>query len=558
MKRNTFALKTKGWHRLIENAPSLAQVAGPEAPFPREVVLPGPGSATIWFAESTAQAVQARPDVLRKPRHFTKVLLPDLLASALHPENQGLALDLEAVLTDEDVLGVDLGHDTEVDGVARTFRRALAAATEVRHLLARGRSDGAVVTYGSLAADADCPPRHGDPLGARLDAVVGLARELAEQLGKDYVPLPNGNVGRAEQLFQKLIVQAVGARTHWEAQLGKAHAKVEAGWDMVHELIRQVSVAHGFIEDLKCAALPPMLVPQWERARIDFDRTCRRVVDAVASGAAMDASESIVRALPASAAALFDAWNPSRHLGDHDVAADLMVLVQVVESVVRTPPFDAYLKRGAGIAKLLKATHRVFPDRPVVLGVVGSPAAVRRASAYLELEPPARSLTEAYRCLTKRLAGRAVLAEHGFDVKEVKSTLGGFYQSVRPPVFCSGLMALRAYQVYRDACAVLGITPKTQLAEKAFFADGPSETLVPAPLAWSPPPLAPREAAEAVALCRDLVLSFTQTPGLPEEWVVRLLPLLYGDRPLAIEDHLREYQQLREELLSGAKRLVAA
>lgn len=237
-----------------------------------------------------------------------------------------------------------------------------------------------------------------------------------------------------------------------------------------------------------------------------------------------------------------------------------MMLVQVVESVVRTPPFDVHLKlKNQGIARLLKAAHRAFPDRPVVLGVVGSPATVRRANVYLELEPPAASLAEAYRRLTKRLARRAVQASEGFDLDGTRTALVDFYKAVKPPVFCAGLLALRAYQVYRDACAVLGLRPKTQLAEKAFFAHGPSETLVPDPLTWAAPPLVARQAAETVSLCRDLVLSFTQTPELPEEWVACLLPLLYGDRTYTVEELLREYAKLQDELLGGeaeAKRIA--
>lgn len=316
MKRNDFALKAKGWHRLIENAPAL-QTAGvgagaAAAPFgfPSEVVLPR-GGATLRFSEATVQAVQNRPDILRKARHVIKVILPDLLASTLHPENRGLALDLERVLGDDELLGVDLGGDeAALQGVARTFREALAAVGAARELLGFGKAEaaaGATVTYGRLETTSS--PSSDEGLAARLDAVVGLARELADQLGPGFEPRPAGNVSRFAKLFEKLIVQAMGARGgHWEAQLAKARAKVEAAWDMVYELVRQVGLADGFMEDLRTMALPPLLAVQRERARLDFVRTCRRVVAAVAPGAG--AEDPAFRPSQLEPPRLFDAWNP--------------------------------------------------------------------------------------------------------------------------------------------------------------------------------------------------------------------------------------------------------
>lgn len=246
----------------------------------------------------------------------------------------------------------------------------------------------------TAASDAPCSD---EGLAARIQAVVALARELADQLGPEFNPRPEGNVSRFSRLFEKLIVQAVSPRgEHWEAQLAKARAKVEAAWDMFYELVRQVGLADGFMEDLRTMSKPPLLAMQRERAGLDFARTCRRVVAAVAPGAG--AEDPAFRPSQVEPPRLFDVWNPAQHLGDHDVAVDLMMLVQVVESVVRTPPFDVHLKRKSqGITRLLKAAHRAFPDRPVVLGVVGSPATVRCANAYLELEPPAASLSEVYR-----------------------------------------------------------------------------------------------------------------------------------------------------------------
>lgn len=546
--KKKFGLNDMAWERLLETSSHMIQSTS----FPSEIVL-APSNAVITFASSATTHFQKHPESLSSLPEVLKFALPDIVTSILSFENHGKEVDLHTLLVKE--LGLDVGV---AEGAADAIRRILLAVDQIHHCLhpldkstARAR-----VVYAGECAFSN------PGLASNLDAIVKTAKGFAESdLLREYLAThePQGTLQRFQRACVKLCVQAAHSDT--SVSLGRLKDRMAHAVDVAACLVKEIATCHGFLDALvtmtdttRPGAFPALLGSMCRRAALNFARECTSMLRMVCPEAAETIAQGLegdpvfsafrLESIVKYQALIFDTWqhNPSTTI----LSQDLLFLAQILRDFQKTPPFDALVRR-TPISRLVEEIEDCFPNR-IIIHPIASHRVLATANEAASMPPPPKNLGKVYQFLIKQQAANAVRSEQGYDVNTTLSFFRDFYRRVQPPVFSSGILALRVYQVYRDVCVILGLTPSAALPERAFFEKHPSETLVPDPFHWTPAPLVDRRVADAVAACRDMVLAYTQTPQLPEAWVRRLLEYLCGQQTYTKHDISSIFQHIETEL----------
>lgn len=326
--------------------------------------------------------------------------------------------------------------------------------------------------------------------------------------------LPDGHL---QMLHDKLVAMAHRSRRRRGLHPSKIQRLCEYVADTIHHLQPLVDVIHLY-DTLAHLPTPTPPVPRaWLVA------ACKR----------------FRRALPqlrqADVTGLFDAHVPQNM---DTILHEARVVTQVFAKT--QPPFRAKARE----VLRARAPPSIYPSQPAIQNT---------PSSWSDTEPPPglvhewgvhqhhdiKTMDDVWRDVIQKQA-LACVRQQDFDPDQVVSFYHRLYKTGHhhyPKTwdFSSQLLAMATYQVYADASVTLGL-PVQRFAESRFFDKRIPETLVPQPWAWMPPPLVPRQCAEAAALCKDLVLTHTQDPVLAPTWVDSLAPLACLARDLTMAD----------------------
>lgn len=542
--KKTFGLNDVSWERLIESSSKMVD----------PVFFSPENQATFKLGNESTSYFKQHPEALGDSRQVLKYILPEIIEGALCPENHGKHVDLAVLLSQE--IGVD---PSIVNGIADAVCRTLFAMDKIHACLhpLEGPLPRCQVDY-------DSPSNPPNPaLSQDLDRVVGMARTLAaSDVLHTYLQhhKPQTTLQRFERACFKLCVQA--ASSDKSITVDKLGDRMAHALDVSAALVREIAKCHGFLDALMTmadaaspAAFPPLLRSLCRRAVLNFTGECVNVLNKVCPEAAGEITGNAetpdfqafrLEQIMKHQALIFDTWKLNTDMTS--LSRDLLHLARICRQFAKTPPFDVFASR-TPILRLLDEIEDCFPNR-IILHPIASHNVLVRANEEARMPPPPKNLGRVYRFLMKQQVTNAVLSEQGYDLSTTLKFFQEFYKRVRPPVFSSGILALRVYQLYRDVCVILGLTPEPALPEKAFF-QNVSETLVPDPFTWAPAPLADRHVADAICDCRDMILAYTQTPQLPEIWVRRLLGYLCGNRTYKKDDMQNIYHHIQNELMQA-------
>lgn len=559
MQKNDFGLRTHKWKTLLDTSTSLLQI---EQGFPPTVNVPK-DNVVVRFAQSTLAKMQKRPSVLNKVPLVLRIVLPDILQSILREENHGKTIHVDKLLVD--VLDTRL---TPKDLRCIVDTTCLVVQTmDAIYALLHPSSPTPKMPRAQVAPSPDMSADNGE-LKVKLDQVVAMVREFAEtELMDPYLRLhaPGRNVQKFQQASFRLCMHATYAKRDWS--VGPLRSTMMHAMDASFRLVREITQCHGFLEELETLVstktgthrFPPLLASFCQRAMLNFTHEahgvlahiCPDAIPIVFSGSGQDGQTSpsfhdfrLINMVKHQAL-FFDTWMQSANTAC--LFKDLLLLVNIFKDIVKTPPLSLFVQH-TSLSKTLAHIHAAtaskrFDDMATHMPTT-SPAVVAKAVDFAALPdpPPVVSLVHIYQRLIKRLAKEALFPKRKFVLEDVVAYFQAFYHHVQPPVFHSGILAMRVYQVYRDASYILGLPLDTTLPEKAFFQDHLPETLVPDPYAWIPPPLARRSVAQGVSMCRDLVLAYVQEAQLPDTWIERLAEFVTGNRVYTKDEVLVEYQ----------------
>lgn len=517
MKKHNFGLQTRKWKTLIEASSSIMDTAPSTAPTPRHA------------------------------RSILKGVMPGILATIQRNEHSGRTL----VLTDHADIPLDNAMRQCVLETTQVVVEAMDRIHALLHPLA-----------GPLPRAKLAPVElRGDHLAlrSRLERVVQLVTDFAEgDILGPYLrkQAPRQNVRQFQQSAFQLCVQATYAKLNWSVDL--LRERMTLAMDMACLLVREITRCHGFLEELGTlssqgtpGSVPPILTAMCGRAMLNFTAAAHDLLKQVSPEAvpAVCGDEEIPRFhhfrldnLVKYQALLFDTSSGSADLGC--LSRDLLLVAHIFQETAQTPPYSLFV-RHTSVTNTLGHIYAAFPDRDrVLVAPLASMAILEKANTFAAPGAPLQALSEVYTRLIRRLAKEAICTQKGFLLDDVLAYFRAFYKAVNPPVYNSGILAMRVYQVYRDTAIILGLSVEASLPEKAFFGDI-SETLVPDPLGWAPTPLASRAVAQGVSMCRDLILTYTQASQLPDKWVDRLVVFLAGERAYSKDEVLEEYERIQ-------------
>lgn len=510
MKKHNFGLQTRKWKTLIEASSSIRDTAPSTAPTPRHA------------------------------RAILKSIMPGILATIQRDETLVLA-DIEGMPLDNAMRQCVL-ETTQV--VVEAMDRIHALLHPLAGPLRRAKLPPVELREDHLA------------LRARLERVVQLVTDFAE--GDVLGPYlrkqaPRQNVRRFQQSAFQLCGQATYAKLHWSVDL--LRERMALAMNMTCLLVREVTRCHGFLEELWTqssqgtpGSVPPILTAMCRRAMLNFTAAAHGLLKQVSpeAVAAVCGDEEIPRFhhfrpdnLVKYQGLLFDTSSGSADMGC--LSRDLLLVAHIFHETAQKPPYSLFVKDTSVTTNIYTA----FPDHDrVLIAPTPSQAVLEKANTFAAPGAPLHAMSEVYTRLIRRLAKEAICTHKAFRLDDVLAYFRAFYTAVNPPVYNSGILAMRVYQVYRDTAIILGLPVQASLPEKAFFSDV-SETLVPDPLCWAPTPLASRAVAQGVSMCRDLILTYTQASQLPDEWVDRLVVFLAGERTYSKDDVREEYERIQ-------------
>jgi hypothetical protein len=527
MKKHNFGLQTRKWSTLIEASSSIMDTAPGTAPTPRHA------------------------------RSILKSIMPGILATIQRNEHRDQTLVQTLVLADMEGMPLD-----------NAMRQCVLETTQVV-VEAMDRIHALLHPLAGPLPRAKLPPVEirGDhsALRSRLERVVQLVTDFAE--GDVLGPYlrkqaPRQNVRQFQLSAFQLCGQATYAKLHWSVDL--LRERMALAMNMTCLLVREVTRCHGFLEELWTqssqgtpGSVPPILTAMCRRAMLNFTAAAHDLLKQVSPEAvpAVCGDEEIPRFhhfrldnLVKYQALLFDTSSGSADMGC--LSKDLLLVAHIFHETAQKKPYSLFVKH-TSVTNTLNHIYAAFPDRDRVLDApMPSQAVLEKANTFAAPGAPLQALSEVYTRLIRRLAKEAICTQKAFLLDDVLAYFRAFYKAVNPPVYNSGILAMRVYQVYRDTAIILGLSVEASLPEKAFFSDI-SETLVPDPLGWAPTPLASRAVAQGVSMCRDLILTYTQASQLPDKWVDRLVVFLAGERAYSKDEVLEEYERI-QALLAGS------
>lgn len=540
MKRNDFGLfkKRRKWEMLIDTSSSLL-------PFP-------------LCDDNNDNNEPDTPDFdLANVRPVMKIVLPDILEKVVSPENHDQPLDARRMLVE---MLPQKFPPQEIDSMLHALQQVVQAMDKIHAILhpmgtplARAQLE---VVLPQCVVD--------DQLQHKLDQVIGMVSAFAtnDALRSYLQTQPQHARGHNIQKFQqasfKLCWQAVSPKDN-QWSVDRLREKMIHALDMSSQLVNEISKCHGFLNDLSTMAeqesQPPLLTSLVQRALLNFRqeclkclmKTCPGAVDSICGGSFLEKGllppldrfrvENMVK----HQAIILDMWTGKADLTS--ISRDLIVLAQIFHDFAKNPPFSIFVKH-TNVSDILETILQTFPSEKHFMYTVTSGKVLAKANRKGNFYPPLKSLSQVYKRLIKRRVMDAVLVKKKYDLDATLRYFQDFYHEVRPPIFNSGILAMRVYQVYRDVSIILGLPLDVPLPEKSFFQDI-SETLVLDPFCWVPPPLASRQVAEIVAACRDLILSYTQSPELPPTWVEKLVTCLCDDTSYTKKQMMVEYGRIQ-------------
>ena len=518
MKKRDFTLQTRKWETLLKASSSIMETATP-VPF-------------------------------EMPQSVLKKLVSDIVAQVQCEANRDKAL----LLADAVDLPVEEAPRREVLETVQLVMETMDAIHACFQPLA-GSFHRATLEPVKIQGDHTA-------LRSKLDAVLALVHEFAagDVLGP-YLRTtpPRQNVQKFQHACFRLCVQAT--YSNLMGPLDVLKEKMVLAMNASSLLVDEITQCHAFMKELCTVAVqdapgttPPLLKSLCKRAMLNFTTDAHRLLHQISPDAArllfgqkdipyfhMFQMDNLVKYQ----ALIFDTWSGSADTTC--LSTNLVMLANTFVDISRTPPFRQCLQR-TSVPDSLKRIGTAFPDCAVAPPVT-APGLVDKAARLAALTLPAESLSHVYTQMIKQQAQVAICTHKCFVLNDVLEHFRHFYKRLRPPVFNAGILSLRVYQVYRDATVILGLPVEAPIAEKAFF-QGMSETMVPDPIAWIPPPLVDRSIAGLVSMCRDLVLSYTKEPVLSQDWVDTLAVFLTGERTYSEEEVQSEYERIQVVLAS--------
>lgn len=511
MKKYNFGLQTRKWSTLIEASSSIMKTALGTAPTPRHA------------------------------RSILKRIMPGILATIQRDEHQTL------VLADIEGMPMDNAMRQCVLETTHVVVEAMDRIHALLHPLA-GPFPRAKLPPVELRGDHSA-------LRSRLERVVQLVTDFAE--GDVLGPYlrkqaPRQNVRQFQQSAFQLCGQATYAKLHWSVDL--LRERMALAMNMTCLLVREVTRCHGFLEELWTqssqetpGSVPPILTAMCRRAMVNFTAAAHGLLKQVSpeAVAAVCGDEEIPRFhhfrldnLVKYQALLFDTSSGSADMGC--LSRDLLLVAHIFHETAQKKPYRLFVKYTA-----VTNIYAAFPDHDrVLIAPLPSQAVLERANTFAAPGATLDAMSEVYTRLIRRLAKEAICTHKALMLDDTLAYFRAFYNAVNPPVYNSGILAMRVYQVYRDTAIILGLSVQASLPEKAFFSDI-SETLVPDPLCWAPTPLVSRAVAQGVSKCRDLILTYTQASQLPDKWIDRLVVFLAGERAYSKDDVREEYKRIQ-------------
>jgi hypothetical protein len=572
MKRNDFGLllKRRKWKTLIDASSSLFVPDGHDDDDGHghghgHGHDDGHGSSTT---DTTATFCKQPTRV--DPTHVLpvmKIVLPDILATLVSPENHDQPLDARRRLVE--MLPRDFPTQ-DIEAMLQALQQVVQAMDKIHVLL---DPNGNPLARAQLVEVLPPPPPSVlyDQLQHKLDQVVDVVLTFATNEGvRSYLQTQpqharGANIHNFQQASFKLCWQAVSPK-HAQWSVDRLHDKMIHALEVSGQLVNEISKCHGFLNDLSTMALhesqgtrtggfPPLLASFVKRALLNFrqeclkclTKTCPGAVDVICGDSFLETGllppldRFRVDNMVKHQGIILDMWTGKADL--IPISKDLVVLADIFHDFAKNPPFSLFVKHTRVSDLLERILQTVAPERRFV-HTVTSGKVLANANRVGNFHPPMKSLTQVYKRLIKRRVMDAVLVKKKFDLDATLRYFQEFYHEIRPPVFNSGILAMRVYQVYRDVCILLGLPMDVPLPEKSFFQDI-SETLVPDPFCWVSPPLASRQVAEIVAACRDLILSYTQSPELSPTWVERLATCLCGEPSYTKQQMVVEYGRIQ-------------
>ena len=314
--------------------------------------------------------------------------------------------------------------------------------------------------------------------------------------------LPDGNL----MTLYRSILRLVHAQHMSKTKLERLREGVANTVDYLAPFLDMVTFYNDVQEVCDKYNLPPLL-RAWHSA------TCRRF------------RKALPRLAKADMTSLFDAYDPERM---EPIRRDALALAQAFRTCPR--PFRFHKIR-------IPPVQDDVYNRPPHWNVPSPP----------EWEEYGHTMKQVWAQLVRTKALDAVL-QTTFDVDKVIATYRKLYAKYpKDWDYSSSLLAMATYQVYTDVCIMLGLA-STRCPEKAFFDKHKPETIIPQAWQWMPPPLVPRACAEAVAACRDLVLSTLQETVLPPAYIAQLAPIAcFADDTHEAETFHRDFCASQQE-----------